>query len=204
MVATHSSDKRVAVASGEIAPHRPFGDDPDHDPRSVRETVETLIEKAAGNFKNTRFKRGPTFALANILRLPRPETGTGTLAPFYYDRSMGGACVSGVLWNMAFGEVGSPIHKTQDFEGKGTADGVLLRAGILVDPALGLDTPGLIVLHHEQGSYCLDGFYDPRWTSEEWGWSDIQVEAVFYALCGEYNDRHNGHAHEYAMNRDRT
>ncbi|OSI80609.1 hypothetical protein BSZ21_00600 [Bradyrhizobium canariense] len=90
--------QRVAVGVEEIAPHRPYGNDPDYDPRSVRGTIETLIEKAAGNFKNTQFKRGPTFALANILRLPRPESGTGTLAPFYYDRAMGGACVSGVLW----------------------------------------------------------------------------------------------------------
>ncbi|MCK1301212.1 MULTISPECIES: hypothetical protein [unclassified Bradyrhizobium] len=196
--------QRVAVGVGEIAPHRPYGNDPDYDPRSVRGTIETLIEKAAGNFKNTQFKRGPTFALANILRLPRPESGTGTLAPFYYDRAMGGACVSGVLWNMAFGEVGAPIHRTPDFEGKGTADRTLKRAGILVDPSLGLETPGLIVLHYDQRAYRFDGFYDPHWTSKEWVWSDVQVEAVLYALCGEYNDRSNGHAHEYAMNRDRT
>jgi hypothetical protein len=101
-------------------------------------------------------------------------------------------------------EVGTPIHRTPDFEGKGTADGTLKRAGILVDLSLGLETPGLIVLHYEQGAYCFDGFYDPGWTSQEWGWSDIQVEQVIHELCGEYNDRHNGHAHEYAMNRDRT
>lgn len=196
--------RRIAVAEGVIAPHRGYGDDPDYDWRSVRGAIENLIQKAAGNFKNTQFRRGPTFALANLLRLPLPGQGAGTLAPFYYDPAVGGACLSGALWHMAFGEVGAPIHRAPDFEGAGTNDGTLQRAGILVDQALALETPGLIALHYDQGAYRFDGFYDARWKSEEWEWSNIEIEEVMRALCGEYNDRTNGRAHDYALYRDRN
>jgi hypothetical protein len=195
--------RNVAMAEGVIEPHRGFGDDPDYDWRSVRGAVENLIQKAAGNFKNTQFRRGPTFALANLLRLPLPGQGIGTLAPYYFDPALGGACLSGALWNMAFGEVGAPIHRAPDFEGAGTVDGTLQRAGILVDQALGLETPGLMAFHYDQG-YHFDGFYDARWKSEEWRWSNIEVEEVMHALCGDYNDRANGRAHDYARFRARS
>jgi hypothetical protein len=60
----------VAIAEGVIEPHRGYGDNPDYDWRSVRGAIENIIQKAAKNFKDTQFRRGPTFALANLLRLP--------------------------------------------------------------------------------------------------------------------------------------
>tara|TARA_R110002124_G_scaffold183401_4_gene350796 strand:+ start:17598 stop:18956 length:1359 start_codon:yes stop_codon:yes gene_type:complete len=196
--------RRVAMAEGVFAPHRGYGNDPDYDHRSIRVAIENLTGKAAGNFKNTQFRRGPTFALANLLRLPLPGQGAGTMSPFYYDPAFGGACLSGALWHMAFGEVGAPIHRAPDFEGEGTVDGTLQRAGILVDQALGLKTPGLIAFHFDQGAYRFDGFYDARWGSDEWNWNDPQTEEVMHALCGDYNDRTNRRAHDYARYRDRS
>ncbi|WP_027568454.1 hypothetical protein [Bradyrhizobium sp. URHA0013] len=194
----------IAAAEGEIAPHRRYGGGAGYDPRSTRIVIENLIQKAAGNFKNTQFKRGPTFALANLLRLPLPGQRLGTLAPYYFTPDSGGACVSGALWYLAFGEVGASIHRTPDFEGAGTVDGALQRAGILIDGALGLNTPGLIAFHHDQDAYRFDGFYDEHWNSKEWEWSDIETEAVFEALCGDYNNRANGRAYLYASGGDRT
>lgn len=110
--------RKVAIAEGVIDPHRGYGGDPDYDCRSIRRAIENLIGKAAGNFKNTQFRRGPTFALANLLRLPLPGQGAGTMVPFYYDTAMGGACLSGALWHLAFGEIGAPIHRAPDFEGQ--------------------------------------------------------------------------------------
>jgi hypothetical protein len=192
----------VAIAEREIAPHRGYGDTPGYDHHSVKAVIENIIKKATGNFKNTQFRRGPTFALVNLLRLPLPGQGTGALAPFYYDPRMGGACVSGVLWHVAFGEVGASIHKMPDFEGAGTFDGTLQRTGILLDQSLLLGTPGLIVFHYEQSSYRFDAFYDTRWKSNEW--CNIQTEEVIVALCADYNTRTNESAHEYAHYRDRT
>lgn len=195
--------RRVAIAEGEVAPHKRYGSGATYDPSSVRKCIEVLSEKAAGNFKNTQFQRGPTFALANVLRLPLPGQGAGALAPVYYDDYMGGACVSGALWHVAFGQVGTPIYRSPRFEGAGTDDGVLARAGLLVDPALMLRTAGMIAFHHDQGAYRFDGFYDALWTDDEWGWSNLQVEQVLQAICGDYNDRRNGEASKYSRYRSR-
>lgn len=194
---------RVAVAAGEIAPHRPYGKADGYDPRSIRQVIETLIEKAAQNFKSKQFQRGPTFALANLLRLPLSGQGASALAPIFYDDWYGGACVSGVLWHMAFGQLGAPIHRWPSFEGAGTTDGHLQRAGILVDPAIGLPAAGLIALHYDKGAYRFDGLFDAHWVDNASGWSNIEVETVIHALCGDYNDRGNGRAHDYARYTDR-
>ncbi|MCA1370998.1 hypothetical protein I6F15_27005 [Bradyrhizobium sp. BRP14] len=146
-----SGGARVAIAEGEIAPNRRAVQDKDYDPLSVRKNIEFLAAKACSNFKPAQFTRGPTFALANVLRLDVFPQGLGTLAPFFFDGANGGACVSGVLWNVAFGNVGDPIHKPPEFEGKGTFDGPLQRAGLLVDQSLQLNAAGLIVLHSDGG-----------------------------------------------------
>lgn len=190
--------RRVAMTEGEIAPHRRYGTDATYDPWSVRKCIETLIGKAAGNFKNAQFQRGPTFALVNLLRLPPPSQGQYTLAPLFYDDYMGGACVSGALWHMAFGAFGAPIYRLPRFEGAGTDDGALNRAGLLVDPNVKLRAAGLIVFHEDRGAYRFDGLYDARWTDDEWDWSNLQVEEAMYALCGDYNDRRNENAHKYS------
>jgi hypothetical protein len=195
--------KRVSIASGEIAPYRGFGTDESYDPRSIRQVIETLIEKAAQNFKSTQFQRGPTFALANLLRLPLPGQGASTLAPFFYDDFDGGACVSGVLWHMAFGRLGAPIHRWPNFAGAGTMDGELQRAGLLIDPVIGLPAAGLIALHYDKGAYRFDGLYDANWRDTASGWSNIEVEAVMSALCGDFNNDGNERAHDYARYIDR-
>lgn len=195
--------KAVAIAFGEIAPHRHYGKGGGYDPWSVRQVVETLIEKAAQNFKSKQFQRGPTFALANLLRLPLPGQGASSLAPFFYDDRHGGACISGALWHMAFGQLGAPVHRWPEFEGAGTTDGHLQRAGLLVDPAVSLPAAGLIALHYDKGDYRFDGLYDERWTDAASGWSNIEVEIVVHALCSDYNDRDNGRAHDYARYTDR-
>ena len=41
-------------------------------------------------------------------------------------------------------------------------------------------------------------------SSREWGWSNIQTEEVMHVLCGDYNDRTNQRAHDYARYRDRS
>ncbi|KTS08062.1 hypothetical protein SB2_17800 [Methylobacterium radiotolerans] len=195
-----NAGKRVAMAEGEVAPHRPFGASPDYDPRSTRQAVENIVGKAASNFKNAQFRRGPTFALANLLRLPIPGQGVGTLTRAY-DDPMFGPNLSGALWHVAFGRVGQRIVRPEDFPGAGGDDGELRRAGLLADPALALGTPGLIVLHWDHG-YRFDGFLDPAWTDgASWGAQD--TEEVIRSLCGDYNDAADSRAAHYATYRPR-
>ena len=81
---------RFAMTASEIAPNRGAGDDPEYDLCSVRKNIELLCAKAANNFKSKQFKRGPTFALANVLRLAVMPQDLGTLAPIFFDNSNGG------------------------------------------------------------------------------------------------------------------
>jgi hypothetical protein len=191
--------KTIAMTEHEIAPYRPYGSAPEYDARSVRAVIETLIEKASNNFKPSQFQMGPTFALANLLRLPLPGQGPNALAPFFYDPRFGGACVSGVFWHMVFGEFGAPIHQNPDFEGAGTSDGNLQKAGLLVDSSLTPLTPGVITLYFDQGAYRFNGLYDSRWKSGGHGWANIETEIVFDALCCDFNSKDNSMAHNYAQ-----
>ncbi|AZO49913.1 hypothetical protein [Mesorhizobium sp. M4B.F.Ca.ET.058.02.1.1] len=174
--------RRVAMAEGVIAPYRRYQDDTRYDPRSVRQCIETLIQKAAGNFKKAQFQRGPTFALANVLRLPLPGQGSGTLAPVYYCDRLGGACVSGALWHLAFGAVGTQIYRSPSFEGAGTDDGLLARAGLLVDPASALRAAGLIVFHHDQGLIASTGSMTPSGRTAN-GTGAISRSKTCFTLC---------------------
>ncbi|MCB4802181.1 hypothetical protein QO001_001442 [Methylobacterium brachiatum] len=188
-----NAGERIAMAEGVVAPYRPVGDAPGYDDRSIRLPVEAILQKAAGNFKNAQFRRGPTFALANLLRLPLPGQGVGTLTKAYDDPMFGNG-ISGVLWHVAFGQVGQRITRAAEFEGAGQDDGSLARAGLLVDQAVALDTPGLIVLHHDDG-YRFDGFLDTAWTNGSWGPQD--TEEVVRSLCGDYNDEADSRAANY-------
>jgi hypothetical protein len=190
--------KTIAITEHEIEPHRPYVGGAEYDPYSVRQVTETLIEKANNNFKASQFALGPTFALANILRLPLPEQGANALAPFFYHPLNGGACVSGVFWHMVFGELGASIHRNPEFEGAGTADGSLEKAGILIDSALTAIAPGVITFYYAQGAYRFNGLYDSRWKSSDSGWSNIETEALFDLLCGDYNSKDNSMAHKYS------
>lgn len=193
--------KSIAMAETEIAPYRPYKSDRGYDPRSARGVIETLIEKGNNNFKATQFALGPTFALANLLRLPLPGQAEYGLAPFFYDSPNGGACVSGVFWHMAFGEFDTPIHRTPDFEGAGTLDGNLQKAGLLVKSPVSGIAAGLIAFYHEEAAYRFNGLYDSRWKNEEYGWTDFETELVLDAVCGDFNSKDNGLAHKYARRR---
>ena len=84
--------KRVAIAETVIAPAQRYRVGSQYDPRSVRQLIEFLIGKAFNNFKSAQFEMGPTFALANLLRISLRGQEQHGLAPFYYDPHNGGAC----------------------------------------------------------------------------------------------------------------
>jgi hypothetical protein len=207
------SGKRIAFTETEIAPMQPYvakkappggraaiPESKRYDPHSLRKLIESIVEKAANNFKEAQFKRGPTFALANVLRLPLLGQGPNGLAALFYENSSG-VCVSGVLWHLAFGTVGAPVHRIPDFEGKPTLDGMLERDGLLADPNMKLPAAGMMILQHDQGAYRIDGLYDPRWSDQAHNWSDTETLEVFSLLCDGYNDSGNGCGYRYAKGR---
>ena len=189
-----AAGKRMAMTLREVSPYRKYGKDDEYDWRSVRVSIDRLIAKCRQAFKSPQFSLGPTFALANLLRMPIHDQGDRPLAPFAYCPHIGGACVSGALWNVCFGNVGDPIHRLPDFEGAGTADGRLTREGVLVGNER-LPGPGVIFLRREADGYRLDGLYDAYWKSGD-AWSNIQTEEVLFALCRKFNDAKNTNAHE--------
>jgi hypothetical protein len=197
--AQRRAGKTIAMTEHEIAPYRRSGTNAGYDPRSVRGVIETLIEKASNDFKATQFRLGPTFALANLLRLPLPGQGVNAVAPFFYHPLYGGACVSGVFWHMVFGEFGAPLHRNPEFEGAGTSDGNLGKAGLLIDSALTPLAPGVIAFYCDKGAYRFNGLYDSRWKSAVHGWSNVETETVFDLLCGDYNSRDNCMAYKYSL-----
>ena len=180
------------MALGEVAPYRKFGDDPDYDWRSVRMSIERLIDKCRQSFKSSQFQLGPTFALVSLLRMPIHDHGVRPLAPFAYCSLNGGACVSGSLWNICFGEIGDPIHRTPEFEGKGTCDGRLKREGMLVGNER-LNSPGIIFLRKEHERCRLDGIIDAYWRVEG-QWSTNDTVDVVTILCQKFNDKNNSNA----------
>ena len=183
---------RVAIAEGEIAPYRKFKSDPDYDWRSVRMSIERLIDKGRQAFKSKQFALGPTFALASLMRMPIHDHGVRPLVPFAFDPHNGGSCVSGVLWNICFGEVGDPIHRWPEFEGAGTADGRLAKEGLLVGEDR-LPGPGVIFLRKDRDGVSLDGIVDSNWEKD--GWSNVDTEEVMSIFCRAFNDEKNTCAH---------
>lgn len=188
-----ASGKRFAMTTSEIAPYRKFRADPDYDWRAGRMSIERLIDKCRQNFKSSQFALGPTFALASLLRMPIGDHGLRPLAPFAYNDLNGGACVSGALWNVCFGMVGDPIHRSPEFEGKGTCDGRLRREGTLVGDDR-LDSPGMLFLRHEHDGYRLDGIIDAYWRGEG-AWSTDDTVDIVSILCGAFNDQKNSNAY---------
>lgn len=195
-----SKGTSVAIAVSRLAPHEPYSYSADYDPRSIQSVIDTLCSKAVSAFKSDQFRSGPTFALVSLPRLPLHRQGVNALAPVYYDPYMGGSCVSGVLWHLAFGRVGSPVYFWPEFEGAGSRDTDLQRNGFLVCEQAP-EAAGLLILWHDQG-YRLDGLYDQRWNNKDRSWSNVETETVFNLLCDNINDRENSMAHMVSSVRD--
>src|SRR5260370_23437387 len=98
------------------------------------------------------------------------------------------------------GKVAQPHQIARASLGKGddiVGDNQRCRV-IAIDQSQHLDRV-LIVLHYDRGTYRFDGLYDAGWVNANSGWSDIEVENIIFALCGDYNDRQNSRAHHYAL-----
>lgn len=177
--------KRVASTTRISAPFRKAGADADYDPRSLRVMVERTSAKIAAAFGRKQFADGPTFAFANLLRLEHMHHGPRALSRVF-DGNLGK--VNGAWWTLGFGEAGTAMRREPEFEGGAGDDGVLARAGFLVDPAVDLPTAGLMLLFEERKSKRIVGLKAPRQPDFP-GWDDAAARAVLDCLCNAWNDR---------------
>lgn len=190
-----AAGNRIAMSTGELAPYQRAFADPDYDPRSLKRVIDTLRDKCRQAFKPSQFKRGPTFALVVADRLIL-DGWRSALAPYYFDEHHK-ACVSGVLWQTAFGTVGAPVLRLPDFEGKPNVEGHLGCAGLYADPALPFAGQGLVVLQRSSAKRLSYGLKAPVDDTGAWG-SDDSEEAL-NAMCDAWNDE--GNSRGFALSR---
>jgi hypothetical protein len=186
--------RRVAIAESEIAPYRKPFDDADYDAYSTKRVIDTLREKCQQAFKASQFERGPTFALVVADRLIL-NGGKSDLAPFYYsEHGSSGACISGVIWQAAFGTEGTPVLRCPEFEGKPSVEGHLDKPGLYVDSGRQFPGKGLVVLQKSGRRRLSHGLQAPTVESDDW--SDEDSEAALHSMCDAWNDQENTRGYE--------
>jgi hypothetical protein len=182
--------RQIASASGEIAPYRKPHTDLDYDPRSLKRVIDTLRDKSRQAFKPSQFERGPTFALVVADRLIL-DGWKSALAPFYYNDHTA-CCVSGVIWQAAFGRLGTPVLRRPDFEGRPTVESYLDKDGLYVDAGLPFAGVGLVVLQRSSKRRLSYGLAAP--TTESESWSQDDTEEALGAMYEAWNDAQNRNA----------
>lgn len=187
--------KKIAMAENEIAPYRKVGSDPGYDLRSLKMPIDRLRNKFQQAFKPPQFKNGPTFALAVADRLIIPG-GPYSLAPYYYDDFQSGSCVSGIIWQAAYGHEGGAVMKLPEFEGKSGYEGVLDAPGFFIDETKQFSAIGLIVFYRETGGRVVYGLAGPE--IDQFGWTSDDTEAVFHSIADAWNDVGNTRYFELA------
>ena len=109
------------------------------------------------------------------------------------------ACVSGVLWQAAFGTEGAPVLRCPEFEGKPSLEGHLDRPGLYADPNVPFPGLGLIVLQRSSARRLSYGLRAPVPENEHWSSDD--TEEALHAMCHAWNDRENRRGFEFAQYR---
>jgi len=190
-----SDGKSIAIATSEMAPYRKAFDVGEYDPNSLKLVIDTLREKCWQAFKLSQFKRGPIFALVVADRLIL-DGWSSALTPYYFDEHFN-ACVSGVIWNAAFGPVGAPVLRRPDIEDKPSIEGYLDSPGLFADTARKFPGIGLVVLQRSSSRRLGYGLRAP--VDQIGDWSDQDSEEALHATCDAWNDLENTHG--YALSK---
>lgn len=103
-----------------------------YDCGSVKLVIESLIDKINQNIERAQYSLGDTVLLVDLSgQLPLMAKPSQAIQEKYYD-TIGRSDVSGELWHIAFGEMGSEIYRALEFEGADNKDGQLSKEGILI------------------------------------------------------------------------
>ena len=156
--------------------------------------IDTLRDKSRSAFKASQFERGPTFALAVADRLIL-HGWKSALVPYYYDEHQGsGHCVSGVIWQAAFGRAGTPVMRRPEFEGKPSVEGYLATDGLYVDAGRPFPGAGLVVLQRSSRRRLSYGILASNTIGGDW--SDDDSEEALHAMCHAWNDQESSRGWE--------
>ena len=156
-----------------------------YNPFSKRKVIELLIDKVGGLYKSGQFPTGEmTVLFVDLDQWALGQSPLDSLIPAYSEEYRSN-CVSGVLWNVAFGQIGNQVYMSAEFEGATNIDGVLSKQGVLLEfPNVG----GLIFRNSGGGYYGLFRAKDMDECVEHLGavltgYNDDQ-NTRGYALCG--------------------
>lgn len=182
-----ASGKRIAMTERPLRTIEPSNPDPEYDSYSVRHVIEAVSTKAAGAFKSQQFKHGPTFAVANVGRLGHVDQGPLGVKPTFWDAEHK-VNLTGQWWSVAYGSIGSEVHRVPEFEGASSDNGKLRRDGLLVDPAVSLGAAGLVLVFGERSGYRMVGFRAPS-QPVSGTWSPADADAILGLICDAWNDQ---------------
>lgn len=186
--------RQIASATSEVAPYRKAFGDTGYDAFSTRRVIETLRDKSRQAFKKSQFAGGPTFALIVADRLIL-HGWKSALAPYYYEEHHGvGNCVSGVIWQAAFGTVGTPVLRQPEFEGKTSIEGHLDKPGLYVDAGRPFPGVGLVVLQRSSKRRLSYGLKAP--VADTNAWTDDNSDEALHLMCDSWNDQENSRGFE--------
>ena len=94
--------------------------------------IDETIKKIVQNIKKEQINYGPTVLVVNLGRLPNITFGSSSLLPvFYHSTPTAESCVSGELWQIAYGKIGEQVFKLPEFNGASNLDGHQMQEGIL-------------------------------------------------------------------------
>ena len=102
-----------------------------YDPSSTKFLAEELLGRVDGRLKAAQFQSGPTFAAVDFTLLPVMGTLANSICRTYPEPQSRSA-VSGVLWNVAFGQEGSDLFRPIEFDGLSNLDGQFEGSGLLI------------------------------------------------------------------------
>lgn len=159
---------------------------------SLRTTMcRNLIQKASNNIKVGQYVDGPTFLVLNLMLIDGHESGNAYLRPVASGFPRSTDLQTGVLWTIAFGDVGQLVHTAPEFDGGVAIEGPLGRQGILVHPDYSRIEGLILVIHRMSSPPRLYGL----WRSSNyhaWQESMHHVAATARKLTGDnWNDEND-------------
>jgi hypothetical protein len=93
--------------------------------------ITTLIDKLEQNYKEGQYLSGNTLLFADLRQLGTTTQSWNCIQPYYTDRDSG-VVISGELWNVAFGTIGSQILTFPTSHIYGNVEGPLEKQGLIV------------------------------------------------------------------------
>lgn len=180
---------RKSIYFSEPVIHSPFrkGNNFDHYNSSV--IIEALIDKAVANYKpeQINYLGNGGIYLVDVTQMLIPndlEQGLPIIRGTLYKE-----LVSGILWNVAFGELNDPTYNWVEFAGKPNIGRRLNRTGLLKDDNIKDLKAVAFVVGYDNSSRRIIGFYR-TWEK------DVDLVRMLYTICDFVNNETNSEYYE--------